>query len=235
MAPHGLGRLPHPETHLAAAAYPITDHPAYQLSTAHRRFWPEAGAWLNQGNTGTCVTNALGHRYADDPVPHAGITEAWARELYVAVTGDTSLMNGTSALAACRVMKSRGLISGYYWVPGIDEFKNTLLTVGGVCIGIPWYNSMDKPVRGADDRAYLVVDPSSGLRGWHEVEINAIELTPTAGPPYGRLKQSWGRVWPGDEIPEPIFGAGTVRVALTDIDELVWAKGGDAVVILEVP
>ena len=214
----------------------MTALPTYRVTTATAHYWFEGEAWLDQGQTGTCVGNALAHRYADGPVDHTGINEAWAQELYVAASGDTTLQQGTSALLACRVMLSRKQISAFHWVGSPAEFRNTLLTVGPVCVGVDWYSSMDRPLRGANDRAYMVVDPASGLRGGHEFEINGINLAPASGPPFYRMKNSWGRVWPGDEISgTPILGPGTARFACYDLENLIFSHGGDAVLISEVP
>src|SRR4051794_37032607 len=112
---HGLGRKPHPDTARAAELYPITAHPRYQQIGLAVAYWGEGSAWLDQGMTGCCVGFSFAHRYADQTVAHEGIDEAWARELYVAASGDTSLEEGTSAILAARVMRSRGQISAYHW------------------------------------------------------------------------------------------------------------------------
>src|SRR5206468_2149187 len=123
----------------------------------------------------------------------------------------------------------------YHWVSSPDELRNTILTVGPVCVGVNWYASMDHPQLGPNDRAYMVVDPSSGLRGGHEFEINGINLQPESGPAFYRMKNSWGRQWPGDALPgQKVYGPGTARFALTDLEDLVFNHGGDAVLITEV-
>lgn len=194
------------------------------------RYWWEGGAWLDQGQTGTCVGNAFAHRVADAPVPEAGITETYARQLYIDASGDTTLQKGTSAILACRVLKTRGTISAYHQCTSPDELRNTLLTVGSVCVGVNWYNSMFNPkVAYGTGRAYMNVDRSSGLAGGHEFVINGINLAPTAGPPFYRMKNSWGTQWPGSP-----YGAGTARFALTDLENLIFGEYGDAFVISEI-
>jgi hypothetical protein len=225
----GLGRVPNPETPLAAAAYPVTAHPAYAVSLDTYRYWFEGEAWLDQGATGTCVGNAFAHRYADAPVLHTGIDEAWARELYVAASGDTTLQEGTSALAACRVMYRRAEISAYHWITSPDEFINTLLTVGPACVGVNWYPSYDHPqVLYGSGRAYLSLDRSVAPRGGHEFVVNGINLRPVSGPPFARMKNSWGKSWPGST-----YGPGTARIPLDDLWTLLFSENGDAVVVTE--
>lgn len=223
MPDYSLGRVWHPETPEAAGLYPVTAHPKYRAVSDTHRFWWQDGAWLNQGQTGTCVGNAFAHRRADSPVPVTGIDEAYAQKLYVDASGDPTLQQGTSGLAACRVLKSRGEISAYHWISSMDEFINTLLTIGPVCTGTNWYNSQFQP-EPLYNNFYLVVDPSSGIAGGHETVYNAINLKPTRGKPYARLKNSWGTDW-GHH--------GTVRVYLDDVEQLIFGDQGDAVVITE--
>jgi hypothetical protein len=212
----------------------VTRHPDYRAALDTYRYWWEGGAWLDQGQTGTCVGNAFAHRYADAPNPEVGIDEAWARALYVAASGDTTLQQGTSGLAACRELTKEGKISAYHWVTSADELRNTILALGSVCVGTNWYNSMFKPKLGLNSRAYMVVDKASGLAGGHEYVINGINLAPTSGPAYYRMKNSWGKQWPGDEISGTVYGAGTARFACTDLEELIFNENGDAVLITEV-
>lgn len=219
--PGGLGRNPHPETPDAAALYPV--RALLTPTTSTRKYWWQGGAHLDQGQTGTCVGNAFAHRRADSPRPTSGIDEAWARKLYVDASGDTTLQQGTSGILACRVLAERGTISAYHWVTSPSEFRQTLLTIGSVCIGIDWYNSMFTP-NVQYSNSYLKVDKSSGLAGGHEVVINGINLAPSTGPAFYRLKNSWGTGW---------GKGGTARVACNALDDLIFNDNGDAVVITE--
>lgn len=219
----GLGRLSNPETPLARQAYPIT--PLFRRTEATYRNWWQGGAWLDQGQFGTCVGNAFAHRRADGPVRVEGITEDYARKLYLDASGDTTYQQGTSGLAACRVLMQRGSITAYHWVTTASELRNAVLTLGSICVGTDWFNSMFTPVR-RYRRAWLNVDPSSGLAGGHEYVINGINVAPSVGPPRYRGKQSWGRQW-GD--------SGNFRIACSDLEELIFSRGGDAVLITEQP
>lgn len=220
---HGLGRNPHPLTPEAAALFPITRQADYRASTSTYKYWYQNGSWLDQGQEGTCVGHAFAHRRSDAPVKTEGITHQWARELYYEASGDGTYQKGTSGYAACRVLMDRGTISAYHWVSTPEEMKNTLLTVGSVCIGIDWFNSMFYPVPKYSNQ-YLTVDPTSGLAGGHEVVINGLNLNPVYGKPYYRLKNSWGTSWGYN---------GTVRVLVDDLNNLLFNRGGDAVVITE--
>lgn len=231
-----LGRVPHPETPRAASLYPVTEHPDYKVSSRTYRWWWEGGAWLDQGSYGTCVGNAFAHRRADSPVPEGGIDEYYAQKLYLEANGDDREPSqvpssdpiwdqGASALSACRVLARRGTIRTYYWVTSMSDLRNTVLDVGSVCIGINWYRSMDNPVSRYSN-SYIVLNELSGLRGGHEVLINGIQLRPTYGKPFVRIKNSWGRGW---------GHRGTARMFLDDLEHLIFGQGGDAVVITENP
>lgn len=219
---HGLGRVPHPETPRARQLYPIT--PLLTASTRTYRYWWEGGAWLDQGQTGTCVGNAFAHRRADSPIPITGITEDWARTLYVDASGDTTLQEGTSGLAACRVLATRGTITSYHWVTTAEELRTAVLDLGTVCVGTNWYESMFDPVERYGN-SYMRVSPASGLAGGHEYLINGINLAPSEGPPFARMKNSWGKGW---------GHGGTARFELSALEDLLFSADGDAVLITEV-
>jgi hypothetical protein len=222
-----LGRVEHPDTLRAKALHPVTALPEYKLSTRTRRFWWMDGAHLDQGRTGTCVFNAVNHRFADGPVRQTGITEEIAQHDYVEATGDTSMDQGTSAIVAMRYYQAKGKLGGYHWVTSMDELKQTILELGSVCIAIPWYNSMDWLVFDHYGKTWLNVDPSSGVRGYHEVLVNGTVTVKQADgcPPFDRIKNSWGTWW-GDY--------GTAAVAPSDTEILLNNAGFDVVLPHEI-
>lgn len=225
MQPGGLGRKPSPETVKAAKAYPVTKKAGYPIMTAATyKYWWQGGAWLDQGQEGTCVGHAFAHRRADGPVKVEGITHQWARRLYYEASGDETYQQGTSAWAACRVLADRGEIDGYYWARTPDELRNTVLSVGSVCVGTDWYESMFDPVSRYKNK-YLKVDRTSRVVGGHEYVINGINLNPTRGKPYYRMKNSWGTSW-GKH--------GTARILAKDLEWLLFERNGDAVIVSEV-
>lgn len=225
MPEHGLGREPHPETPRAASLYPVTERADYNLTTATRRYWWENGARLDQGAYGTCVGNAFAHRRANSPVPVAGIDETYARQLYLDASGDTTYEQGTSGLAACRVLAQRGTITAYHWIATPTELRTAVLTLGTVCVGTTWFNSMFTPVYryGA---LFLDVNPASGVAGGHEYVITGINLAPSAGPPFYRMLNSWSTSWGHN---------GTARMVCADLEQLLFSDSGDAVLITESP
>jgi hypothetical protein len=191
-----------------------------------RRNWNQKGAWLDQGDTGTCVGNAFAHRRADGPVKVSGIDQGWARQLYLEASAvyygspDTSLQKGTSALSACQVLLRRGVIDTYQWVVSGPDLRYALLELGPVCVGTNWYQSMFDPPK-VGGKFYMRVNYSSQQVGGHEYVINKIDLDPEDGSdPYYRAKNSWGKGW---------ADGGTARFRIEDLERLLFDGWGDAV------
>ena len=191
-----------------------------QTSTRLSRFWRQDGAWLDQNGYGTCVAFAEGHRIADQPTyhPDLGINDEWAFKLYRDATGDDSMQEGTWANVVAEELLRRGTISRFEWITSPEDLKFAVLEKGPVAIGIPWYESMFNPYP-AHNNFYLDCDPASGLAGGHEVLLNAVHTAPAEGPPYYRVKNSWGKWW---------GKGGTARMTIEDVNRLVFEEWGDA-------
>lgn len=223
---HLLGRRPDPHNDRARTLFPASLPPR---SDKTDRYW-KIPTRLDQGNTGECVGHALAHRWANGPTLHEGIDHAWAEKLYMDATlidpwpdNDGDPQGGTSGRAACEVLFRRGLISKYTWITNIEDLITAVLDLGSVCVGTTWYNSMFNPVQ-LYDNYYLQVNPFSGIAGGHEYCVTAVDLTPAVGgPTFFRILNSWGD-WGKN---------GTARISIEDMDMLVFAQGGDAVLIHE--
>lgn len=155
--------------------------------------WERVLAVLDQGKLGSCTgnagTGALGTQPFYDAVgksvlpdaTDAAAGEAFAVKLYEDATvvdgypgsyppDDT----GSSGLAICKVLKTRGTIAGYRHARTAYGFLR-LLQSGPVLQGMPWYNAFFTP----DAQGFIDSDPnwsSSGLAGGHEVEAVGVEL-----------------------------------------------------------
>lgn len=117
---------------------------------------------------------------------------------------------GSSGLAICKVLKSRGTIKGYRFARSPYGFLR-LLQTGPVLQGMPWYKAFFNP----DPHGFIDSDPhwsSSGVVGGHEVEAVGVELdTADAFSSVITYANSWGAHW-GD--------AGRFRMRLRTYEQL---------------
>lgn len=184
---------------------------------------------LDQGNLGSCVGNAATGVLATDPffstIPvetQQHLAEAFAVDLYSLATqvddapgayppDDT----GTSGLAVSKVLKSKGLISGYTHAFSTDDALRALVD-RPLLVGVNWYRSFFYP----DPSGHITVAPGSYVDGGHEFvvdEINAEEQ-------YVGATNSWGPDW-GD--------AGRFYMDFTLFDRLL-SEQGDAISLVPI-
>jgi hypothetical protein len=175
-------------------AYMVENSVAEMSGALGSVHWDRQLAILDQGNLGSCTgnagTGALGTepffsavgKSVLPPVTDAVAGENFAVQLYEAATvvdgypgtyppDDT----GSSGLAICKVLKSRGTISGYRFARSPYGFLR-LLQKGPVLQGMPWHQAFFQP---SGDGAFIDADPkwaSSPIAGGHEVEAVGIEL-----------------------------------------------------------
>jgi hypothetical protein len=81
------------------------------------------------------------------------------------------------------VLKTRGLIEGYYWARTVDQVAQTLLELGPVVVGTYWYTSMFKTTKDG------LLTISGDIVGGHAYELNGVNTVSRLF----RLKQSWGK------------------------------------------
>jgi hypothetical protein len=174
--------------------------------------WERRLVVLDQGQLGSCTGNAgtgsLGTQpffdAVGDVLPSAS-DAAEAEKFAVQLYSDATVVDGypgtyppddtgSSGLAICKVLKSRGTIKGYRWARSAYGFLR-LLQNGPVLQGMPWYNAFFEP----DKDGFIDADPhwsSSGVAGGHEVEAVAVELNSTdAFDTIITYVNSWGTGW----------------------------------------
>jgi hypothetical protein len=178
--------------------------------------WERVLAILDQGDLGSCTGNAgagaLGTQpffgaVGQDVLPSPDDGEA-AEEFAVQLYADATKVDGypgvyppddtgSSGLAICKVLKSRGTIRGYRWARTAYGLLQ-LLQSGPVLQGMPWYNAFFEP----DSDGFIDSNhawPSSGVAGGHEVEAIGVELdTQDAFDSAIIYDNSWGAGW-GEE------------------------------------
>lgn len=130
--------------------------------------------------------------------PLAG--ELYALRLYDAIHDgvlepkDPERDNGSATEDGAKVLKRRSLISGYYRASSVEDVIQAILTHGPVVFASAWYYSMFNTFK-MNDARYVNVDLTSGLAGYHAYLLDAVNLAPSAGPPFVRLSNSWGISW----------------------------------------
>jgi hypothetical protein len=185
-----------------------------------RRFqnqaWERVLPILDQGHVGSCTgnagTGALGTQPFYDAVGQkvlpADNDAIAAEEFAVQLYTDATVIDGypgqypeedtgSSGLAICKVLKSRGTISGYRWARTPYGLLR-LLQAGPLLQGMPWYNAFFEP----DGDGFIDSDStwqSSGVAGGHEVEGVGVELdSQDVFNSVVIYANSWGTSW-GDE------------------------------------
>src|SRR5215468_7123645 len=193
---------------------------AHMVENDVREMGKSLGSCTGNAGTGALGTqpfyDAIGSTVLPDPKDEAA-AEQFAVRLYADATvvdgypgtyppDDT----GSSGLAICKVLKSRGTIGGYRWARTAYGFLR-LLQNGPVLQGMPWYQAFFTP----DRQGFIDCDPhwpSSGVAGGHEIEAVAVELDTTdAFNSVITYVNSWGTTW-GD--------AGRFRMRLRTYEQL---------------
>lgn len=121
-----------------------------------------------------------------------------------------------------KVVKMWGHIGGYAFARDIEETALWILNHGPVVIGVPWFNSMDHPT---GEYAYTPVDPGSGVRGWHCVNVPAAFWHGGKEDDWFYFRNSWGPDW-GHE------GGG--RFTAKDFETLISVPGAVVCTAVEV-
>jgi hypothetical protein len=175
--------------------------------------WERVLGILDQGDLGSCTgnagTGALGTQPFYDAVGNDVLpapddvtaAEQFAVELYSDATKADGYPGvyppddtGSSGLAVCKVLKTRGTIKGYRWARSPYGLLR-LLQDGPVLQGMPWYKAFFEP----DSEGYIDSNPnwpSSGVAGGHEVEAVGVQLdTSDAFSSTIIYANSWGTSW----------------------------------------
>lgn len=148
-------------------------------------------AILDQGQLGSCTGNAgvsaiYHHPYPGDtskPYPGYGPDEAGAVSLYSAATQIDPYAGeyppedtGSDGLSIAKVLKAKGVISGYLWAFTLAEALAQLADTPEIT-GLIWYNSMFDTTD-SGHAGHLVVRQDSGVAGGHEICVDEV-ITPS--------------------------------------------------------
>lgn len=190
-------------------------------SIRHERYVPV----FDQGQVGSCTGNAAvgnvgtGAFFATLPggtlTGDAVADEAMAVSVYSAaevidgdgpyVPGDPSTDNGSSGLSVAKVLKARGLISGYTHATSLNAVL-TALAVQPVIVGTRWKTAMFDPE--PDGR----IRPVGSVEGGHEYVLDELDMVNSRV----WMQNSWG----------PLWGiAGRAYITFSDLETLLAAAG----------
>lgn len=155
---------------------------------------------FDQGDLGSCTANAGVGVLATDPffdtIPKK--SRAFDEAFAVSVYGDATRADdyegeypptdtGSSGLAVAKVLKSRGLISGYTHAFSLDEALKAL-SVAPVIIGINWYNNFFTP----NKSGVISVGRNDSVAGGHEVLLDEIDTSKNLVGGTNSWGDSWG-------------------------------------------
>lgn len=191
-------------------------------------FWtlPSSGFPLDQAAEGACEAFGLAQELAAGPITVAGMSNSWAFSYYRRVQAtDRSMGNnfpdGTTTLANMKTATAENLITGYRWAFGVDDVVDTLCSVGPVCIGIDWFNSMYSTTSDG------LVRVSGQVVGGHFILCGGYDVHPFAGPCVLWIN-SWGNDYGvADARLNVPRGAGWVPLSTLD---MLLKRDGEAVV-----
>jgi hypothetical protein len=186
--------------------------------------WDRKVAILDQGNLGSCTGNAGTGTVGTEPyfsVVGAKFTKvfgSFAEPAAVEVYHEATIADpypgtyppddtGSSGLAVCKVLKSKGIIGGYRWARTPHGLA-TLLQSGPVMWGAPWYEGWFDP----DRNGFVDTGTWGGIAGGHEFENFSIEInSQDFYKSVLTFDNSWGTSW-GD--------AGRFRMYLSSYEKI---------------
>ncbi|WP_250280798.1 C1 family peptidase [Frankia sp. CiP1_Cm_nod2] len=210
-------------------AYMVENDVAAMSGKLVDQLWDRRIVILDQGELGSCTGNAGTGALGTEPfysavgsraLPAAGNGKA-LEDFAVTLYKDATVVDGypgtyppddtgSSGLAICKVLKSRGTIKGYRFARTAYGLLQ-LLQHGPVLQGMPWYAAFFHP----DAAGFIDADPkwrSSGVAGGHEVEAIGVDLdTRNVFDSVIVYANSWGTGW-GDN--------GLFRMRLRTYDQL---------------
>jgi hypothetical protein len=187
--------------------YPISDLLLASQYAKPRSYTWRCELWLDQGFEGSCVGFAWAHELAARPAAVEGLTARFAREqIYFeaqrrdrfpggAYPGATPFAEGTSVVAAAKVVAALGYIHEYRWAFDLRDLIVAVGYRGPAVFGCRWYRDMQRPA--ADG----VAAPTGPLVGNHCVLLNGVKIvrgadgSPDEQASFFRFRNSFGTDW----------------------------------------
>lgn len=177
--------------------------------------WAHPDKALDQGQTPHC--GGFGWAQFGNVAPFDDhYTNADGHAIYYeikVVEGQPKQENGCSIRGGATAMVNRGRISGYGFAADIAGVKDWVRTKGSIVLGTDWTNDMFNP----DAQGYI--HPTGSLAGGHCYDIIGDLVADKAAV----CLNSWGN-W---------AKAGVFLIKWTDVESLVFGRGGEACAALE--
>ncbi len=188
---------------------------AYRVSPPRRVDWRNVRhqafmGMLDQLNIGRCTGCAGVAAIYHSPYV-SGVVKPWffgpdlngATALYSAATAIDPFAGqypptdtGSDGLSIAKVLKSKGIISGYLWAFTLEEALAQLLETP-LMTGLPWLNSMFNTTTTGGRRGHVVVNKASGFAGGHEICVDELIVgsQPDRSDWWVGGPNSWGPSW----------------------------------------
>lgn len=219
---NGLGRLPSPDAR--DKLYPL--RAAVPKNLTGYRYWWDSGAWLDQGNTGTCVGHGWAHWVEDAPKSPVGtidpfqiyrdacLLDVWPEN------DDQDLDWGTSVRAGAQALQNRGVVGSYLWAFDLQTVIDAVLVKGPVVVGTNWYSSMFTPrwIADANGTPRQTITVGGSIEGGHCYVLNGVSTSARVF----RMKNSWGRYW---------GAGGRASISFEDVERLIEEEGEAAMAV----
>lgn len=180
------------------------------------------GVQLDQGKEGACVGFAWTHYLISEPTPPRRQPSVeggtlLAMDVYRQAQeidewdGNT---NGTSILAAAKILKKRGMVKEYRWCFSLEDIRDSIITLGPVTAGVQWNRYLSRPFTNG------MVSVVGKFTGAHAILIDAYYPTKRIGSviykDVFRFKNSWG---------EKYGKQGSAYILGRDLQKLIDLKG----------
>lgn len=162
--------------------------PLERSSDRKHRYWNE-GQKFDQGDQPSCVGHAFTHYFVNGPIKPAKNFKPDPFGYYLRCKEvdewEGTDYDGTSLRAGAKIAKADGHIENYYWGKNFDDLIYTLLEVGPVVVGSPWFRGLSFP----DKNNFIT--PTGPEDDGHAYLLNGINVEEEKI----RMEQSWYPTW----------------------------------------
>lgn len=188
------------------------------------RFWGTGGMTaarkFDQGQTPQCVSYGTNRYLVASPIVNQmpESFEAFYKECQKN-DGIWAPHDGSTVHAAFKVLRGKGLVSGYQWAYDVQRIIGQVLEAGPVVVGTDWTNSMFTP----DPKTGFIGLGAYDVAGGHCYLISGASRNgkcPDGSKGYFEITNSWGAGW---------GKAGKAKISFADFSVLLNHQGEAAI------